>query len=154
MTSATFQIHSLTSDLYHTKGQLATAQHDFNHTKSQLGECQINLDKFFVYKGHRYQLGPEYQANIDTYVAYRRSKGGYLVEIDDSEEWEFVKRFLDANNSPIVYVGASFRETCHFLRLGLRGSQAQPQLLLYGAHRFPRWRQLAYAQHHVREKLS
>ena len=107
------QIQSLTSDISHTKGQLTTAQHDFNQAKSQLGECQTNLDKFTTYKGHRYLLGPSSEVNIDSYMAYCTSHHGYLVEIDDAAEWEFVKNFIRSGDT--VVNGVLYHNTVAYL---------------------------------------
>jgi len=94
--SLTYQrLLSLGAQLTNTKTQLATVSSNLTATQHHLSSCQVILDRFQKYKGHRYLLGPGLpNMNVTSYVNFCQSQGGYLAEINDWQEWGFVKGYL------------------------------------------------------------
>ena len=83
------------------------AQTELENLKTQLNNTQLDIkDASFTYNGHKYIVSREFYRNIDVAQAICALFGGYLVEIDDENEYQFINKTLtDLNINDNFLIG-------------------------------------------------
>ena len=108
-----------------TKSELANTKVELNTTKTQLAavsQSQVTPSHAAVpstlsemFNGHKYFLTRGVEWNIDVAAAVCHLYGGYLIEIDDQQEWEFVVSFFNKHRvpqgkTPDIFIGMTDEE--------------------------------------------
>ena len=110
----TSQLKALTSQRNSLTSQFTAAKTDLNTTKNKLDTCLSQLSPRSttsiptttttttttdvskgLYGGHRYFLSSVMTRNINTFIYHCKMMGGYMVEVDDQQEWDFLLKFIE-----------------------------------------------------------
>jgi len=106
----------LQTELTATKSQLTVTETQLNSTQQELLQSNQTLERLnhrflqhgTVHNNHVYFTSDQQPANVTLFQQQCREKGGYLVEINDENEYQFLKTYLTSLNhtdSQLYYLG-------------------------------------------------